>query len=114
MQYVNMYYLNEVEYWRALPYKIQALLRHPPPSYFFLDCLGISGERMNRRDGVGPLVAIIIAEEEEEEVAATDDSRGSNNGRLISPLTTHSALSLPHSLLSSPPPHIPTSHNILD
>ena len=42
-----------------------------------------------------------------EEEVAIDDSRGSNNGRLISPLTTHYAPSLP--LLPSPPPHFPTS-----
>ena len=70
---------------------------------------------MNPRDGVGTGGAIIMAEEEE--AAAIDDSRGSNNGRLISPLTTHYAPSLPPSLflaLLSSPPHFPTTHNILD
>ena len=68
--------------------------------------------------GAGGGCAIIMAEEEEEEEeeVAIDDSRGSNNGRLISPLTTHYAPSLPSSLLAllSSPPHFPTSHNILD
>ena len=50
--------------------------------------------------GAGGGCAIIMAEEEEEEEeeVAIDDSRGSNNGRLISPLTTHYAPSLPSSL----------------